>query len=132
MERVAVYGSLRKGLGLHRVLSEAMERGQARFLGEVWLEGWIMRSATAYPYAYRTGEGCILVEVYEVERHILAHLDVIEGHPWHYRRVAVETAHGQTWIYEGADGARPNAHNLPLVPGGDWVRFRDFKAYSQP
>lgn len=110
---VAVYGSLRRGMGNHRVL----ERNDAQLLSTERITGFEMFSLGAYPFI-RSGEGEITVEVYAVPITGMRDLDALEGYPSFYDRKLVQTTKGQAWIYfiDDRDGRVP-------VPDGDWVAF---------
>ena len=109
---VAVYGSLRAGMGNHRVLGTSQKVGSCR------IEGYTMRSLGAYPYIHR-GEGEITVEVYEVNALTSARLDGLEGYPSFYDREQIDTPFGAAWIYF----IERREHTAPLVESGDWVQF---------
>ena len=97
---VAVYGTLKKGHGNHRLLAKS------KFIGDG-------RTAMAYPMIQSgipflidvAGSGsCITVEVYRVTAAELKALDSLEGHPdWYVRRqktVHLATGGSVTaWIY---------------------------------
>jgi gamma-glutamylcyclotransferase (GGCT)/AIG2-like uncharacterized protein YtfP len=83
--RLAVYGSLKKSGKLHNRMVE----GGATFLGESTFKGDLF-SLGAYPAAVE-GPGTVFCEVFECSDALIARLDSIEGHPWHYRRQVVWT-----------------------------------------
>lgn len=113
---VFVYGSLRQGMGNHRVL------GNARFLGNAEIEGWTMVSLGAYPAIYRDedNETPVKGEVYECDDLTFGRLDRLEGYPNFYNRCQVATAYGDAWVYFFADAPRAGRY-LSKVPGGDWT-----------
>lgn len=115
---VAVYGSLRQGMGNHGLLVGV----DAAWVGTQRVAGFDMVSLGGYP-AVCVGEGTILIEVYDITmRHDLAmaRLDRLEGYPTFYNRMLIPTAHGDAWIYfmgpEAIKGRRE-------VPDGDWVEY---------
>lgn len=112
--KVAVYGSLREGLGNHRVIQGAKKIGTTR------VQGFDMYSMSAFPFVTH-GTGEITVEVYEVpDLRYAQGLDGLEGYPSFYDREVIETEFGEAWLYF-IDG-----NNLELyepVPDGDWVEF---------
>lgn len=91
--KVFVYGTLKKGYGNNRLLTEA------EYLGEAFVEGFRMY------YSWGKGSYPIVVpdkkkikgEVYEIkdDRNILNNLDALEGHPNMYKRTPVKTECGQ-------------------------------------
>jgi gamma-glutamylcyclotransferase (GGCT)/AIG2-like uncharacterized protein YtfP len=110
---VAVYGSLRKGMGNHRVL----ERNDAQLLSTERVKGFKMFSLGAYPFICH-GDGEITIEVYSVPITGMVDLDRLEGYPSFYDREMIETSKGKAWVYfiDDRDGRVP-------VPDGDWVAF---------
>ena len=113
--RVAVYGSLRQGMGNHRLLESS------KFLGKDKLDGFIMYSLGGFP-CIRTvfPEGnTITVEVYEVDDETFRRLDILEGYPSFYDRKKVDTQYGEAWIY-----TIEREKSRPVVESGDWVLFR--------
>lgn len=113
---VAVYGSLRKGLGNHRLLQDLEP------VSVETLSGFDMYSMGSFPCVYH-GDGDITVEVYEVSKErLLGPLDSLEGHPGFYRREPVETSQGLAWLYVMVSGQ----YKIPAnqVHNGDWYEFR--------
>ena len=120
---VAVYGSLRKSLGNHRLLE------QAKFLGTDEIPNFIMYSLGGFPYIRPTPtDSTIHIEVYSVTDEEFARLDRLEGYPNFYDRKQVDTAYGKAWIYF-ID--KPPAGN-PEVTSGDWLKYykENSRAYS--
>lgn len=118
--KVAVYGSLRKGLHNHGLLS------QATLLGTERVKGFGMYSLGSFPFVSTTGDVTdkeITVEVYEVTPAEFRRLDMLEGYPSFYDRMMIETSHGPAWIYfiDGKDQYTPSRHEP--VPDGDWFKF---------
>lgn len=109
---LAVYGTLRKGYGNHRLLNGA------RFIRDQWLAGFIM-CGTSIPFVFssRLPGQEIKIEIYEVDQKTLERIDRLEGHPNWYRREMVETDVGRAWIYlVQEDGVR----HMPIIKSGDW------------
>lgn len=111
--KVAVYGSLRQGMGNHRVLGDSPLLGQAR------VSGFEMFSLGGFPFV-RHGEGDITIEVYEVNEHTSMRVDMLEGYPLFYNREQIDTPYGQAWIYF-IDRQETTS---PPVTHGDWVAYR--------
>lgn len=116
---VAVYGSLRAGMGNHRVLGASTKVGSCK------VQGWVMRSLGGFPYIHH-GEGEIVIEVYEVNALTSARLDGLEGYPSFYNREQIDTPFGKAWIYFIED----RSHTAPLVTSGDWVQYRQERLAS--
>lgn len=108
---VAVYGSLRRGMGNHRLLTSSEQLTTER------IKGFDMFSLGGYPFI-KPGDGEITIEVYAVDSHTFRRLDSLEGYPSFYNRMLVQTSVGKAWIYyiAGRDGKIP-------VPDGDWVQY---------
>ena len=116
---VAVYGSLRKGLGNHRVI-EGSEQ-----LGTDVVKGWEMFSLGGFP-GIKTGSGDIVVEVYKVvSEGIARNLDRLEGFSEQdsarnfYNKATISTAFGEAEIYTLEEGYHGDS-----VPDGDWAKYR--------
>lgn len=116
-ELVAVYGSLREGLGNNPRLHNSPK------LGTCIVEGFEMRSLGGFPVIYFSDmSDKIVVEVYQVEDSVLeGSLDTLEGHPEWYRRIMVPTEFGNAWIYVMMSD---EYRNHPLVEGGDWCKYK--------
>lgn len=114
---VAVYGSLRQGMGNHRLL----EQRASEFLGSERVQGWRMHSLGAYPFITPDESTAgIRIEVYEVDETTFARLDGLEGYPNFYNRRMISTSHGDAWIYFIQD----NSSSAPVVENGDWVDYK--------
>jgi gamma-glutamylcyclotransferase (GGCT)/AIG2-like uncharacterized protein YtfP len=111
---VAVYGSLRQGMGNHRLLE-----GQD-FLGKTTVSGFSMyRYCNGYPACILDGgTNTIITEVYSVDDSCFASLDMLEGYPSFYNRSQVKTELGEVWVYHMSEDGVGDA---PLIPSGDWV-----------
>lgn len=110
MHHVAVYGSLKKGFGNHRLLRHST------YLGEEWVEGWTMYHLGGFPAVAETENyDVVKVEVYLVDDETLGRLDGLEGYPHFYNRKEIETNWGDAWIY-----FHDVAPTAPIVAGGDW------------
>jgi gamma-glutamylcyclotransferase (GGCT)/AIG2-like uncharacterized protein YtfP len=111
---VLVYGTLRAHQPNHGLL-----RG-APCLGRASLKDAVLVDLGPFPGAVR-GRGVVTCELYEVNDRVLADLDLLEGTPKHYRRVATRGPNGKrAWVY---------IYNCPIpierqnILGGDWVAW---------
>lgn len=119
MERVFVYGTLRRGEGNHaHFLGRAKAAGTGRTV-----ERMTLLNLGAFPAALAIGgPGPIVGELYDVDAGTLARLDRLEGVPHHYRRERVRIARDggdvvDAWIYlQAMDGQR----FAEVIPSGDW------------
>lgn len=122
MNKVAVYGSLRKNMGNHGFLVN----GELLSVEEV--KGFRMYSLGAFPaIVYNGGQNLVTVEVYEVDDDTFRSLDMLEGYPSLYDRAEVETSQGMVWVYY-----QHEPPSTTIVASGDWVEFKglDFPQYG--
>lgn len=131
---VAVYGSLLKGLGNHRLL----DAHGARFVGcGRTVERFAMRDVAGYyPGIFEGGDTRIVVEVYEVDDECFDALDRLEGYPRYYGRRIVDVefenlpagvAHMATvaaWVYVMCDAFESGN----LVASGNWREWKGAQA----
>lgn len=121
---VAVYGSLRKDMGNHRLMDGS------EFIGKgILQDGSTMFSSGGFPilsFALTKSEP-VLVELYNVDnpRNMMM-LDRLEGYPDWYNRTErqfkMEDGSMMTaWIYHQD---RDFTERLPVVESGDWVKYR--------
>lgn len=116
MNKVCVYGSLRKGMYNHVLMQNAI------YLGDSAVQGATLYDMGAFPrVALDHGESSVKVEVYEVTEEQLTLLDRLEGYKSptadnFYDRAVVNTPYGQAYLYH-IDGEGDE----PVVEGGDWV-----------
>lgn len=124
-ELVAVYGSLRNGLGNHRRLETAVRQDDG-----IIRDQFYMVSLGGFPALFKPIEGQdatdIVVEVYEVEDEQRARsLDALEGHHGSehdlYHREKVTLVDGRTcWVYFMT---RDSYRASPFVESGDWYKY---------
>lgn len=117
---VAVYGSLRDGLGNHRLLANA------KYLGEFTTpKEYSLYALGGYPGLKQNGETAVVMEVYEVTPEEANRIDQLEGYSPNrtnndfYDKVTIDTPYGEagTYIY------MPNIGGRTLVESGDWKEF---------
>lgn len=114
----AVYGSLRKGLGNHRVVAEAPRQDDGVISGL-----FQMYSLGGFPaLTHSPTPDDIVVEVYEVNSESQAQsLDWLEGYPSFYDREVVTLVDGrECWVYFIDDLSQHQG----LVESGDWKLFK--------
>ncbi len=113
MERVFVYGTLRRGERNHRLL------GGAPYLGaHVTEPTYTMLDLGAYPAVVPGGAQSIVGEVYALSRARLRVLDRLEDCPREYTREPISTPYGPAWVYL----YRQLPRRVRTVSGGDWSR----------
>lgn len=115
-ERVAVYGTLRRGMFYH---SEFMR--DAEFVKVVSVAGYEMykNPEDHYPYIV-TGDGEVVCEVFNVKRSQMGLLDELEELPVLYRREKIQVDGEDAWIYVFNSSQRPDSTR---IVSGDWVDY---------
>ncbi len=116
MQRVFVYGTLRRHELNHHLLRNATYAGIYRTTAEytLWDLGW-------YPAAVQPGNTALIGEVYTVCAAQLAALDALEAYPYEYTRRMIATSYGNAWIYLYQRALPPKAAR---IPSGDWRKRR--------
>ena len=114
--KVAVYGSLRKGLHNHGLLQDSDYLGLDKLQGE-----YTMLDLGSFPGLLLEGSTDITVEVYDIDDTTFQSLDWLEGYPSFYNRTEVETLYGTAWVYYLNDDDYSNT----AVPSGDWTDVLD-------
>ena len=117
---VFVYGTLKRGNYLSSVLDRSEYLGESQTVSD----GFRMFCIGAYPYVTRAQEGYqISGELYQVDFEILARLDQIEQHPYHYVRTVERFEHNGVEV-EGEMYLIPYDDDLLLmteIHTGEWV-----------
>lgn len=113
---VAVYGTLRKDQGNHRLLETA------KYLGTDKTEPkFSMYSLGYFPYIVEQGDTAVTVEVYDVDDHTFDRLDALEGYPGFYNRKQIDTtSYKDVWVYL-FDEATSDDYQ---IDSGDWLTER--------
>ncbi len=124
---VAVYGSLRQGLGNHRVIG--MANGELVDTGKT-VENYNMYSLGAFPsvsLAHSSHGTQLVVEVYRTdEEGLTGPLDGLEGYPHFYNRTQVDVVLDDSgevvsaWVYHIDE-----IKNEPVLDG-DWFKYKTF------
>lgn len=113
MERIAVYGSLRKGRGNHRLIQHSTQLTQ-----EVVSIPFRMISLGGFPGLIPTDQNQnIHIEVYEVDDSTYKDVERLEGYPRFYQKAKIETSQGEADIYILED---EHYQSYPSVETGDW------------
>lgn len=106
---VAVYGTLKRGFGNHRLLSNAT------FLGSGTTKDKYRLCVSGLPYMLKgvSEEGHnVEVEVYDCNPFEMYNLDLLEGHPRFYKREKVDVVVGEktmsAWVYFVPDSIHYN------------------------
>jgi gamma-glutamylaminecyclotransferase len=111
--KVAVYGTLRRGFGNHRLLAHS------KFLGQTKTEPVFTMYGHLVPWLSNNGTTSIVVEVYEVDQTTMESLDWLEGYPHFYDRKLIDTEFGEAWIY-----FIDNRDSGAIIESGDWAEYR--------
>lgn len=124
---IAVYGSLRKGLGNHRLLENA------NYLGEFKSEPiYNLHSLGGFPGLKNGGNTAVVMEVYEVDEPTARRVDQLEGYDPNsndntfYDKEMIETPYGEAGVYLYVRNLEPES----IVESGDWRQFREQKMKS--
>ena len=118
MQKVVVYGTLKKGGGLDQHLREATFLGNFTTKPEFTMVnlGW-------YPGVIHSGTTPIVGEVYEISDETFKMLDRVEGYPTLYTREEIETPYGVAWMYIYNVHKIDSAFNV--VTDGNWNIVRE-------
>jgi len=105
-QRVAVYGSLLKGLHNHeRIIGKFIKTGEAVFLGkDITKDEFSMYDLGAFPGVTLEPRNQIYTEVYAVSEECLKFIRLLEGvtpgqNDGLYREKTIETKFGDAYIY---------------------------------
>jgi len=94
MNRVFVYGTLKRGQRNSHYLDEAL------FIGEFTTgKGYSMYRFDDYPAVCLDGGHAIQGEVYRLGDELLRVLDELEQYPDYYQRIEIDTLYGRAWMY---------------------------------
>ena len=112
---VFVYGTLKKGFGLHSYMGNSYCKKKDQ------LKGWDMYRLQSFPVII-PGKGVITGEVYQVNGKTLKLLDQVEGVDYgHYKRKKVTTVSGErVWVYYQDE----SKHWWELLQGGVFTRSK--------
>jgi gamma-glutamylcyclotransferase (GGCT)/AIG2-like uncharacterized protein YtfP len=121
MNRIAVYGSLRKGMYNHDLLKDA------KYIGKYFTKpAYNMYAISSYPGIKLGGGTSVTMEVYEVDDATLDAVNALEGYTPgskgndFYNRLSVNTPYGIAYTYIYIPAIRSNHEK---VISGDWVQF---------
>ncbi len=120
MAKVAVYGSLRKGLGNHNYFLK-----NAKYLGEFKTEPiYSLYSLGGYPGLKENGSTSVTMEVYEVNEQEAEAIDRLEGYSSNrqstfYDKEIINTPYGEAGVYIYVNSIPENR----LVKSGDWKEY---------
>jgi gamma-glutamylcyclotransferase (GGCT)/AIG2-like uncharacterized protein YtfP len=117
MTKIAVYGSLRKGFGNHRLIDHC-----ELLSTEVVKIPYKMVSLFGFPGLLPDNkENNITIEVYEVDDETYRRVERLESYPTFYDKRIINTTLGEMEVYVLADPSR--YQNAPLVESGDWTAY---------
>ena len=119
---VAVYGSLRRGMGNHQYyLSSSEYKGTFSTEPE-----YTLHSLSYYPGLKLDGNTSIVMEVYEVDEETLKNLNRLEGYrpgetSTFYDRIKINTPWGKAFTYIYVNKLSKES----IIESGDWVGFKN-------
>ena len=119
---VAVYGSLRSGMGNHQYyLSDSEYKGKFTTEPE-----YTLHSLQWYPGLKLNGNTSIVMEVYEVDEKTLTNLNRLEGYypgekSTFYDRIEINTPWGKAFTYIYVNELSKDS----IVESGDWVMYKN-------
>ena len=119
---VAVYGSLRSGMGNHQYyLSDSEYKGTFSTEPE-----YTLHSLQWYPGLKLNGNTSIVMEVYEVDEETLKNLNRLEGYypgekSTFYDRIEINTPWGKAFTYIYVNELSKES----IVESGDWVMYKN-------
>ena len=124
---VAVYGSLRSGMGNHQYyLSDSEYKGTFSTEPE-----YTLHSLQWYPGLKLNGNTSVVMEVYEVDEETLKNLNRLEGYypgekSTFYDRIEINTPWGKAFTYIYVN----ELSKYSIVESGDWVAYKNEKSWS--
>ena len=125
---VAVYGSLRSGMGNHHYyLSNSNYKGTFPTEPE-----YTLHSLSAYPGLKLNGNTSVVMEVYEVDEDTLKNLNRLEGYrpgetSTFYDRIEINTPWGKAFTYIYVNKLSKDS----IVESGDWVKYKnEYRSWS--
>ena len=119
---VAVYGSLRRGMGNHQYyLSSSEYKGAFSTEPE-----YTLHSLSYYPGLKLDGNTSIVMEVYEVDEETLKNLNRLEGYrpgetSTFYDRIEINTPWGKAFTYIYVNPLPKES----IVESGDWCKYKN-------
>ena len=123
--KAAVYGSLRQGMGNHRVMEQA--NGQYLTKSVVTGFGLYPYAGTGFPAIGKLEGAQTVVELYEVDEEGLRRLDSLEGFREKglnnfYERMTITTEDGDEALIYYHENIAP-ALAAQLIEHGDWCQY---------
>lgn len=120
INKIAVYGSLRKDLHNHRLIDHCEKLGTFNSS-----KSYSLFDLGSFPGLKLEGDTSIAMEVYEVDSDTQSNVDMLEGYSEErenntfYDREVIETPFGKAYTYVYV----PNTDNRPKVESGDWLEY---------
>lgn len=123
---ISVYGSLRQGMGNHRLLETSEYLGEFQTKPE-----FSLYNLGGYPGLKLNGNTSVTMEVYAVDDFVAKRVDGLEGYTpgekaYFYDKIPIETPYGEASMYI-------YVNDIPqerLVESGDWKAFK--QSYFSP
>ena len=117
-KNIAVYGSLRKMFGNHRILRD----GKATLISEERVSiPYKMISLGGFPGLIPSKEHSeVTIEIYEVNPQTYERVEWLEGFPSFYQKAIINSTVGETEVYVLEN---ERYREYPIVECGDWVEY---------
>lgn len=114
---IFVYGSLKKGFHNH---FRFIESNHAIYLRKYLTEPkYTMLHLGEFPGVYQGGDTAISGELYNIPVDFLSILDELEGCPYFYKRILIDTDEGQAWMWVLN---KINCYsNYSKIESGEWL-----------
>lgn len=118
---VAVYGSLRKGMGNHSLLKPGLKDKSVLCVDNTYyfVPAKLYDTGCGFPALVPdTAESRVRFEVYKVNDEYMQRLDELEGYPDMYDRTQIMLAGQPSWVYFQKSAQAGYKHII-----GDWVKY---------
>lgn len=113
MNKLFVYGSLKRNYWNNSILSNGKYHGKAQTLPVFTLLRY-----SSFPAVIPDGNTAIKGEIWEIDDATLSYCDYLEGHPNFYKRIKITTDMGEAWMY--CMNPKEVDVDCPIIESGEW------------